>query len=73
MRGGVAEDSGAGKRSRKSRLLRPRKVAPAAIASGLGGGVAVVDVSWVIALALLALVAAEVVVRALTRPRAEVA
>lgn len=47
--------------------LRPRAVAPSATASALGGGVSVVDVSWIIALALLGLVAAEVVVRALTR------
>jgi len=53
--------------------LRPRSVVPAATSSSLGGGVSVVDVSWMIALALLALVAAEIVVRALTRPRGEVA
>ena len=53
--------------------LRPRAVVPAATSSSLGGGVSVVDVSWMIALALLALVAAEIVVRALTRPRGEVA
>jgi hypothetical protein len=52
--------------------LRPRAVAPTATASSMGGGVSVVDVSWTIALALLALVAAETVVRALTRPRGEV-
>jgi hypothetical protein len=47
--------------------LRPREVAPGATSSSLGGGVSVVDVSWIIALVLLGLVAAEVVVRALTR------
>ncbi len=47
--------------------LRPRAVAPGATSSSLGGGVSVVDVSWIIALVLLGLVAAEVVVRALTR------
>jgi hypothetical protein len=49
--------------------LRPRAVVPGATSSALGGGVSVVDVSWTIALALLGLVAAEIVVRALTRPR----
>lgn len=53
--------------------LRPRAVAPAATSSSLGGGVSVVDVSWMIALVLLALVAAEIVARAMTRPRGEVA
>jgi len=53
--------------------LRPRTVAPSATSSAQGGGVAIVDVSWVIALVLLALVAAELVVRALTRPRREAA
>jgi len=53
--------------------LRPRAVAPSATSSSLGGGVSVVDVSWTIALALLALVAAELVVRAMTRPRGEAA
>lgn len=48
--------------------FRPRSVAPAATSSNLGGGVAVVDFSWVVALALLALLAAETVVRAITRP-----
>ncbi|HVH43341.1 MAG TPA: hypothetical protein VM925_13395, partial [Labilithrix sp.] len=52
--------------------LRPRSVVTAATSSSLGGGVSVVDVSWTIALALLALVAAEIVVRAMTRPRGEV-
>jgi len=51
--------------------LRPRAVVPSATSSSLGGGVSVVDVSWAIALALLALVAAEIVVRSLTRPRRE--
>lgn len=51
--------------------LRPRAVVDAATSSTLGGTVAVVDVSWVIALVLLALVAAEIVTRALTRPRGE--
>lgn len=51
--------------------LRPRGVAPSATSSALGGGVAIVDVSWVIALVLLGLVAAELVVRALTRARGE--
>lgn len=53
--------------------LRPRPVAPAATSSALGGGVAVVDVSWTIALALLGLVAMETIVRALTRTRRELA
>jgi hypothetical protein len=53
--------------------LRPRAVMPSVTSSSLGGGVAVVDVSWAIALVLLALVAAEIVVRSLTRPRGEVA
>ena len=39
--------------------LRPRAVAPSATSSALGGGVSIVDVSWMIALGLLALVAAE--------------
>lgn len=51
--------------------LRPRAVAPAATSSSLGGGVAVVDVSWTIALALLGLVAMETIVRSLTRTRRE--
>ena len=53
--------------------LRPRPVAPAATSASLGGGVAVVDVSWTIALALLGLVAMETIVRALTRTRRELA
>lgn len=44
--------------------LRPRKVAGGAAASNLGGGVAIVDISWVVALILLAIVAAEILVRA---------
>ena len=50
--------------------LRARAVAPSATSSALGGGVAIVDVSWMIALALLALVAAELVARALARAHA---
>jgi hypothetical protein len=38
----------------------------------MGGGVSIVDISWTIALVLLALVAAETVVRALTRRQTEV-
>ncbi|MBX3208264.1 MAG: BatA and WFA domain-containing protein [Labilithrix sp.] len=53
--------------------LRPRAVVSATTSSSLGGGVSVVDVSWAIALGLLALVAAETVVRAVTRPRGEIA
>ena len=53
--------------------LKPRSVAPAATSSALGGGVAIVDVSWTIALALLGLVAMETIVRALTRTRRELA
>ena len=45
--------------------LRPRAVASSATSSALGGGVAIVDVSWMIALLLLALVAVELVLRAL--------
>lgn len=48
--------------------FRPRAVARAATSANLGGGVAVVDVSWIVALVLLALVAAETVLRALTKP-----
>jgi len=47
--------------------LRARAVSPGATSSALGGGVAIVDVSWMIALALLALVAAELSARALGR------
>src|SRR5205807_589868 len=47
--------------------LRPRAVAKSATSSALGGGVAIVDVSWMVALALLALVAGELVARAMTR------
>lgn len=50
--------------------LRPRGVAPSATSSALGGGVATVDVSWMVALGLLGLVAAELVARAVTRLRA---
>jgi hypothetical protein len=53
--------------------LRPRAVVAAATSTTSGGGVSVVDVSWAIALGLLALVAAEIVVRTLTRPRGEAA
>ncbi len=42
---------------------RPRAVAPSATSSSQGGGVAVVDVSWAIALLLLALLAGELVLR----------
>jgi hypothetical protein len=51
--------------------LRPRAVASGATSSALGGGVSVVDVSWTVALGLLALVAAEIVIRALARARRE--
>ena len=51
--------------------LRPRAAAEVATSAALGGAVATVDVSWAIALVLLALCAAEIVVRALTRPRSE--
>ena len=51
--------------------LRPRAIATTATSPDLGGGVSVVDVSWMIALVLLALVAAEIVVRAFTRQRGE--
>jgi hypothetical protein len=51
--------------------LRPRGAADVSTSASLGGGVATVDVSWAIALVLLGLVAAEIVVRALTRPRGE--
>jgi hypothetical protein len=47
--------------------LRPRAAAPSATSSNLGGGVAIVDMSWAVALVLLALVAAEILVRGLTR------
>ena len=50
--------------------LRARAVAESATSSALGGGVAIVDVSWMIALALLGLVAAELIARALSRARA---
>ncbi|MDB4935285.1 MAG: hypothetical protein JWP87_2257 [Labilithrix sp.] len=44
--------------------MRPRAVAEGATSSALGGGVAIVDVSWMVALGLLGLVAAELLVRA---------
>ena len=44
--------------------LRPRAVAVSATSAALGGGVAIVDVSWMVALLLLALVAVELVLRA---------
>jgi hypothetical protein len=50
--------------------LRPRTVAQSATSSALGGGVAIVDVSWMVALGLLGLVAAELVVRAVASARA---
>ncbi|MCL2723470.1 MAG: BatA and WFA domain-containing protein [Polyangiaceae bacterium] len=53
--------------------FRPRAVTSKATSSSLGGGVAVVDVSWIVALVLLALLASEIVLRALTRPRGQVA
>lgn len=46
--------------------LRPRRVATAATSSSLGGGQATIDVSWLCALALLALFAVEIVLRAVT-------
>jgi hypothetical protein len=49
--------------------MRPRAVASSATSSALGGGVAIVDVSWMVALALLGLVAAELVIRALMGSR----
>ena len=49
--------------------LRPRAVAESATSSALGGGVAIVDVSWMIALGLLGLVAAELIARAQARAR----
>lgn len=53
--------------------LRPRAVAPSATSPELGGGASVVDASWALALVLLALLAAETVLRAVTRARSEVA
>jgi hypothetical protein len=53
--------------------FRPRRVAPGTMSAAQGGGVAIVDVSWIIALLLLALVAAEIVARALAPPRGEAA
>jgi hypothetical protein len=52
--------------------LRPRAAVQSATSSSMGGGVSIVDISWTIALALLALVAAETVVRALTRRQTEI-
>jgi len=50
--------------------LRPRAVTSTSTSAALGGGVAIVDVSWMVALGLLALVAAELLMRALSnRPR----
>ncbi len=49
--------------------FRPRRFAEGTTSSEHGGGVAVVDVSWSIALLLLLLVAAEIVVRSLATPR----
>jgi hypothetical protein len=46
--------------------MRPRAVTSTSTSSALGGGVAIVDVSWMVALGLLALVAAELVMRALS-------
>ena len=46
--------------------MRPRAVTPTSTSAALGGGVAIVDVSWMVALGLLALVAAELVMRALS-------
>lgn len=51
--------------------LRPRAGESSASASPLGDSHAAVDVSWAIALALLAFVAAELALRALTRARQE--
>lgn len=49
--------------------LRPRPVASGAASTSMGGGTATVDVSWVVALALLALTLAELVMRAVTAAR----
>jgi hypothetical protein len=49
--------------------MRPRAVASSATSSALGGGVAIVDVSWMVALGLLGLVAAELFLRALAGAR----
>jgi hypothetical protein len=46
--------------------MRPRAVTSTSTSSALGGGVAIVDVSWMVALGLLALVAVELVMRALS-------
>ena len=49
--------------------MRPRAVTPTSTSSALGGGVAIVDVSWMVALGLLALVALELLMRALAGAR----
>lgn len=49
--------------------FRPRAIAPASASAEMGGTTAKVDVSWVFALVLLALVAVELVVRARPRTR----
>jgi hypothetical protein len=51
--------------------MRPRAVATSATSSALGGGVAVVDVSWMVALGLLGLVAVELVLRARSNSRGD--
>ena len=51
--------------------FRPRTVVSSATSSTQGGGESTVDVSWMIALGLLVLVAAEIVVRAFSRQRVE--
>ena len=61
----ATRSSASRRRSRARPISRPRGVAEVATSSTHGGGVAIVDVSWAIALVLLALVAAELVVRAL--------
>lgn len=47
--------------------LRPRSIGSAAASSTLGGGVAIVDISWMVALVLLGLVTLELVLRMRTR------
>jgi hypothetical protein len=49
--------------------MRPRGVTPTSTSSALGGGVAIVDVSWMVALGLLGLVALELLMRALAGTR----
>jgi hypothetical protein len=49
--------------------LRPRKLAPTIASSSQGGGTAKLDVSWMFALAVLLLVAAELVIRAVSLVR----